>query len=528
MALFTCLLLVSCGLKSKNELPEKGKEVHVQEILIKQDTLYQKADINFYHLRYHDMNSETIDIKTFSDGKEAYCIYDYQHLKSTNDTLIIYKDSIIFNRTKLFLIKKKSFDSGGKPREIGKYLCEGFQFAVHLYIDKSKGLVLFRDGNAIDYIYDATGKKLRKIVDDGSPTTTDYANGFVYQDGVLQYFSNPEGYARKETDDNFTYIYQYKDHLGNVRLSYADIDGDNAVSTDEIIEEADYYPFGMQHERTENVVVSTNIAQKIKYQGQERQDELGLNWDSFKFRNYDYEIGRFFNVDPLAAEYPYNSVYAFQENKLGMGRELEGLEMISDCSKDGKSITVTMRVKPVNNLSTLRNADFNRIINARKSATEKALSGNTHEGQKVNVNIVFDDKATLVWDYTGSIDRDGKAVSPVMGDALARGYTSKIGDTQNNRTQVNIAGHFQIDGTGTYMQIPEEDSKLEEISHSGAHEDGHVTGLDHPGQEKDMELRKDTQPDNYQNLMNPRGKGTHLTAKQRSLIIRTIEAQQKQ
>ncbi len=39
------------------------------------------------------------------------------------------------------------------------------------------------------------------------------------------------------------------------------------------------------------------------------------------------DIGRFFSVDPLAEDYPYNSTYAFQENKMGMGRELEGKEL---------------------------------------------------------------------------------------------------------------------------------------------------------------------------------------------------------
>lgn len=33
------------------------------------------------------------------------------------------------------------------------------------------------------------------------------------------------------------------------------------------------------------------------------------------------------SIDPLAEEYAYNSTYAFAENKLGMGRELEGLEL---------------------------------------------------------------------------------------------------------------------------------------------------------------------------------------------------------
>ena len=53
-----------------------------------------------------------------------------------------------------------------------------------------------------------------------------------------------------------------------------------------------------------------------------------LNWDSFKYRNYDYAIGRFMSVDPLAEKYAYNSTYAFQENKMGLGRELEGLELV--------------------------------------------------------------------------------------------------------------------------------------------------------------------------------------------------------
>jgi len=67
---------------------------------------------------------------------------------------------------------------------------------------------------------------------------------------------------------------------------------------------------------------------KYWYQEQERQTDLDLNWDSFKYRNYDYAIGRFMSVDPLAEKYPYNSLYAFQENKLGLGRELEGLELV--------------------------------------------------------------------------------------------------------------------------------------------------------------------------------------------------------
>jgi RHS repeat-associated protein len=67
---------------------------------------------------------------------------------------------------------------------------------------------------------------------------------------------------------------------------------------------------------------------KYKFQGQERQDELGLNWDSFKWRNYDMAIGRFMSIDPLAEDYVYNGPYNFAENRVIDGRELEGLEWV--------------------------------------------------------------------------------------------------------------------------------------------------------------------------------------------------------
>lgn len=41
---------------------------------------------------------------------------------------------------------------------------------------------------------------------------------------------------------------------------------------------------------------------------------------------HDPRVGRFFSVDPLASEYPHNSPYAFSENRVIDGVELEGLE----------------------------------------------------------------------------------------------------------------------------------------------------------------------------------------------------------
>jgi len=66
------------------------------------------------------------------------------------------------------------------------------------------------------------------------------------------------------------------------------------------------------------------------FQGQEKDDEIKGSGNSvnYKYRMHDSRLGRFFAVDPLAAKYPYNSTYAFSENRLIDGVELEGREVL--------------------------------------------------------------------------------------------------------------------------------------------------------------------------------------------------------
>jgi len=64
------------------------------------------------------------------------------------------------------------------------------------------------------------------------------------------------------------------------------------------------------------------------FQGQERDDEVkGIgNSYNFNFRFYDPRLGKFLSIDPLFANFPWNSPYAFSENKVIAFREFEGLE----------------------------------------------------------------------------------------------------------------------------------------------------------------------------------------------------------
>ena len=94
------------------------------------------------------------------------------------------------------------------------------------------------------------------------------------------------------------------------RLSYSDINKNGLVESNEILSEADYYPFGLQH--TENSIATTanKAAEKYQYNAKEFQDELNLNVFDYGARNYDAAIGRWFNHDPLSEVTMQPYVYA--------------------------------------------------------------------------------------------------------------------------------------------------------------------------------------------------------------------------
>ncbi len=168
----------------------------------------------------------------------------------------------------------------------------------------------------VKYIYSADGVKQRKIVNElGTINRTDYSGGYIYRNGKLEFIRTAEGYAMP-SGSGYRYVYEYKDHLGNIRLSYTDANGDGKVTKSEIIEENNYYPFGLKHKGYNTVLRSTgnDLAQKYKYNGKELNEELGLNWYDYGARNYQAELGRWFNVDPLAEKYFNVSSYNYCVN----------------------------------------------------------------------------------------------------------------------------------------------------------------------------------------------------------------------
>jgi len=252
----------------------------------------------------------------------------------------------------------------------------------------------------ISYLYRADGVKLRKINRIGggrgqsvTSSITDYLDGFhySYEDTVTpcdwcrtavafeqqayqknEIIINPGGVITPpqiptwnlnfvSTAEGFysyvenRYIYQYSDHLGNARLSYAKkIDGSL-----EITDKNDYYPFGLNHIGGSKSLFGGY--QNYKYQGQELQE---TGFYSFKWRNYMPDVGRFFNIDPLAETYPTWGPYVFSGNRVIDARELEGLEpYVLFNTRENAAINFGQQY---NGKSIKQNTEYASIIYAQK------------------------------------------------------------------------------------------------------------------------------------------------------------------
>jgi len=266
-----------------------------------------------------------------------------------------------------------TYDAGNKLRAVrdngqdtfgfmdGNTIGDDYQYDLNgnLTIDRNKGITAIAynhlnlptqvsvsgNGNVgnIAYIYTADGTKIEKIVTDQDPagsslTATEYCGNFIYErngtdTAQLKFFSQPEGYIEPDGAGGYDYIYQYKDHLGNIRLSYSDDNQDGVASTSEIREENNYYPFGLKHKGYNNLVNGRN--HKYGFTGKEEQDELDLGWVDIMARNYEASLGRWMNIDPLAEVMRSHSPYNYSFNNPIYFVDLDGLSPQSNVGFTG-------------------------------------------------------------------------------------------------------------------------------------------------------------------------------------------------
>ncbi|MEM7370917.1 MAG: PKD domain-containing protein [Bacteroidota bacterium] len=176
------------------------------------------------------------------------------------------------------------------------------------------------NGSWIDYIYDAAGTKLQMRTGGSSTQTTDYINGFHYQDGALDFFAHAEGRVVGDGANNLLYQYQIADHLGNSRVYFEDDAG-----TASVIQVDAYYPFGLNMS-FDNGQAIANPENRYRYNGKEEQTAFGLGWYDYGARMYEAVLGRFTGGDPIAEDFHWVTPYNYAENEPIANIDLWGLQ----------------------------------------------------------------------------------------------------------------------------------------------------------------------------------------------------------
>ncbi len=463
---------------------------------IKEANGYKGGTLNTMTAYYHhdlggidyDKNGNILSLERngANDNETAYGVWDdltYHYIGNQlqqvddNATVAAYKDKGFKDATNLD--EDYDYDANGNMTVDHN---KGISSITYNHLNLPEVITINNgtESGTITYVYDATGIKLKKTLQSGTNAAihTEYAGNYVYSDMEttgslqLQFFNHPEGYVEPVINNTtksvkgydagsgeitysaFKYVFQFKDHLGNIRLSYSDDDLNGSIDpNDEIIEESNYYPFGLKHNGYNTTVTGSgnSLAQKWSFLGQERIDDLNLNWLTFRYRNYMRDLGRFFGVDPVSADYVSISTYQFAHNNPIWKIEIEGLEGETfNGEPDPQSI------EPVGNPSSRvqmptemayatagggRGSNSNRRSKKTNSVT---VSPQTHNG-KFRVEAV--QGPNLAGNGVGelAIKSDEFAVTGMWDSSVTTGLSFSGGTSPNGSLLSLIGGNINIE-----------------------------------------------------------------------------------
>ncbi|PZU82756.1 MAG: sugar-binding protein [Chryseobacterium sp.] len=194
---------------------------------------------------------------------------------------------------------------------------------------------------------------------------------------ALSFFPTAEGYYDYE---NLRYIYQYKDHLGNVRVSYVKNGNDL-----EIRDRNDYYPFGMSFLKSNQATLYDPMAipYNYKYNGKELQE---TGFYDYGARMYMPDIARWGVVDPLAEKSRRFSPYTYALDNPILFVDPDGREAYKPTPREaalmskhvygdnvklegGWKVSNAGKGLPLNNKSGLKSAVYERTVDGKTEYT---------------------------------------------------------------------------------------------------------------------------------------------------------------
>ena len=192
---------------------------------------------------------------------------------------------------------------------------------------------------------------------------------------------------------------------------------------------------------------------------------------NYKYRVTDTRLGRFFVIDPLHFKYPWNSNYAFSENKVIAYYELEGAEAKSVVTKnsDGSTSTkVMVEADAYNNSMRMTNITMNLVL----SKATAILNQFNNLDDKVEFKTEIFDKGSSLISNGG---RGFKVFFEDMSNLKYKGQDVPGGTLGFAQEGIgNPVNNFKILALGNSEQ------DVISMARTLAHEIGHGLGLAHP------------------------------------------------
>lgn len=206
-----------------------------------------------------------------------------------------------------------------------------------------------------------------------------------------------------------------------------------------LLEETHYYPFGLTMAGISSKAAGEAENKNNKFQNQELNNDLGVNYYEFRWRTHDPQIGRFLQIDPLADKYRYNSPYAFSENKVVVHRELEGLEAWNVNNPDGSITTINGAYASQSDAQAAYNTNYRWWHSVRGENLNVGADGMiTSNHIKSNRQLQASERGPL---------------NNVTAIVLHRTQGSNVSGALSGMKSRNLGVHFIIDKDGTVMQL---------------------------------------------------------------------------
>jgi RHS repeat-associated protein len=119
-----------------------------------------------------------------------------------------------------------------------------------------------------------------------------------------------------------------------------------------IMEENHYYAYGLKIAGISSRKLTDpgegDVNNKHLYNDKELIDEGGLDWYDYGFRNYDAQIGRFTQLDPLTFDYPFYTPYQYAGCEPIGNTDLDGAEPSPKAAGFAEAIKALPGVQAVN------------------------------------------------------------------------------------------------------------------------------------------------------------------------------------